>query len=212
MFEIEYKGANTVVLSTKNASIVTDPKLSLAGLKDASVKDAIELATEARFALASDDARLVIEGPGEYGVADFDIRGVAAQRHLDAESDPLASTMYRIETSELRVAVIGNIYEKLSEEQLEELGVIDVLIIPVGGGGYTLDAQGAATITRSIDPKVVVPIHYADDGVKYEVPQGSVDEFVKELGAIAEDVTGKYKLKGAGALPASLTIVKLARS
>jgi hypothetical protein len=96
MFEIEYKGANCVVISTKKASIVTDPKLSIVGLKDANVKDVIELATEARFALNSEDARLVIEGPGEYGVADFDIRGVAAQRHLDAESDPKVSTIYRV--------------------------------------------------------------------------------------------------------------------
>ena len=93
MFEVEYKGANCVVVSTKKASIVVDPKLSLVGLKDASVKDAIELATEARFAINSDDAKLVIEGPGEYGIADFDIKGVAAQRHLDTENDPKLSTM-----------------------------------------------------------------------------------------------------------------------
>ena len=118
MFEIEYKGANCVVISTKKASIVTDPKLSIVGLKDANVKDAIELATEARFAINSEDARLVIEGPGEYGIADFDIRGVSAQRHLDAETEPKVSTMYRIETSEIRAVVIGNIYEKLTEEDL----------------------------------------------------------------------------------------------
>ena len=155
MFEVEYKGANCVVISSKKASVVIDPSLSVVGLKDASVKDAIELATEARFALNSPDARLVIEGPGEYGVADFDITGIAAQRHLDTETDPKASTIYRIETGDIRTAVLGNIYEKLSEEQLEEIGIIDVLIIPVGGSGYTLDATGAATITRQIEPKLL---------------------------------------------------------
>src|SRR6218665_2550595 len=99
MFEVEYKGGNCVVISSKKASVVVDPKLSLVGLKDANVKDAIELATEARFAINSEDAKLVIEGPGEYGIADFDIKGVAAQRHLDAESEPKISTMYRIETT-----------------------------------------------------------------------------------------------------------------
>ena len=212
MFDIEYKGGNGVVLSTKKASIVVDPKLSLIGLKDLSVKDAIELATEERFAVNSEDAKLVIEGPGEYGIADFDIRGIAAQRHLDAETDPKRSTMYRIEAGEIRVALIGNVFEKLKEDQLEDLGVVDVLIIPVGGNGYTLDAEGAAALVRSIDPKAVVPVHYDDSALKYEVPQGDVEEFVKALGVPTEDVTGKYKLKNASALPPTLTVIKLARS
>jgi len=211
MFEVEYKGANCVVVSSKKSSIVVDPKLSLVGLKDASVKDAIELATEARFAINSDDAKLVIEGPGEYGIADFDIKGIAAQRHLDTENDPKASTIYRIETNEVRAVVLGNVYEKLSEDQLEEIGVVDVVIIPVGGNGYTLDATGAATIIRQIEPKIVVPIHYADSNINYEVAQGELETFTGELGAPVEEAP-KLRLKSASALPAALTVFKLARS
>jgi hypothetical protein len=211
MFELEYKGANTVVISTKKGIIVTDPKLSLVGLKDANVKDAIELSTEARFALNSEAARLSIEGPGEYGIADFDIHGIAAQRHLDSESDPKIATIYRIEAGEIRVALLGNIYEKLSESQLEEIGVIDILIVPVGGSGYTLDATGAANVARQIDPKIVVPVHYADPVVKYEVPQGDFETFAKELGGTVEEAP-KLKLKQISALPETLTIYKLTRS
>ena len=210
MFEVEYKGANTVVISTKKSTLVTDPKLSLVGLKDASTKDAVELATEARFALNNEAARLNIEGPGEYGVGEFDIKGISAQRHLDSESDPLLSTMYRVEVNDIRVAILGNIYEKLSDTQLEELGLIDVLIIPVGGNGYTLDATGAANLTRKIDPKVVIPVHFAENDLKYEVAQESLDIFVKELGAPVEELP-KYKLKQSTLLPPALTIVHLTR-
>lgn len=211
MFEIEYKGAGSVIISTKKSTLVTDPKLSLVGLKDVSTKDAVELATEARFALNSDVARLNIEGPGEYGVAEFDIRGIAAQRHLDSESDPMISTIYRVEVNETRIAIIGNIYEKLSEAQLEDLGLIDILIIPVGGNGYTLDATGAATLTRAIDPKVVIPVHYADSGITYEVPQDTLETFTKELGSPVEQVP-KFKLKQSAPLPAVMTTVVLERA
>jgi len=211
MFEIEYKGANSVIISTKKSTLVTDPKLSLVGLKDVSTKDVVELATEARFALNSDAARLNIESPGEYGVGEFDIKGIAAQRHLDSESEPFASTIYRIELNDVRIAVVGNIYEKLSEAQLEEIGLIDILILPVGGNGYTLDATGAANLTRSIDPKIVIPIHYADSGIKYEVQQDSLETFTKELGAPVEE-TAKYKLKQAALLPLNLTTVVLTRA
>jgi len=210
MFDIEYKGANGVIISTKKSTLVVDPKLSVAGLKDLSTKDAVELATEARFAINSDAARLNIEGPGEYGVGEFDIKGIAAQRHLDSASDPLISTIYRVELGDVRIAIVGNIYEKLSETQLEEIGLIDILILPVGGNGYTLDATGAAGLTRSIDPKVVIPVHYADSGINYEVAQDTLETFTKELGAPVEELP-KFKLKQAALLPPVLTTIVLTR-
>lgn len=210
MFEIEYKGGNTVVITTKNAKIITDPKLSLVGLKDSAVKDVIELVTEERFAVNNPEARLMIDGPGDYGVAELDIHGVAARRHIDTETEGMASTIYRIEVGDARVGVLGNISEKLSEEQLEELGVIDVLVIPVGGGGYTLDATAATNLVRHIDPKVVIPIHYKDSNLKYEVPQDDLSVFIKELGAPVETVN-KYKFKpGVGVT--QLTVVEVTRN
>ena len=211
MFEIEYKGGNTVVIATKKATLVTDPKQTLVGLKDYVVKEAIEVATEPRFALNGDTARLAIEGPGDYEVADFSIRGVSAQRHLDTESDEQIATVYRIEVGEARIALIGNISEKLSDDQLEALGVVDIAIIPVGGGGYTLDATAAANTIRQIDPKVVVPVHYADKALEYEVPQDDLRTFVSELGAPVETVP-KYKVKSAAAIPPTLTVVEITRS
>lgn len=211
MFEIEYKGANSVIITTKKAKLIVDPKLSVVGLKDISTKDAVEMATESRFATNNEDAILVIDSPGEYGVAGFDIHGIPTQRHLDRPDEPKLSTMYRVEIGDARVGIIGNIYEKLSDEQLEELGLLDLLIIPVGGNGYTLDAVGAAGLVRKIDPKVVVPVHYNDSAVKYEVPQGDLDLFIKELGAPVE-VVSKYKYKLAVGTVAALSVVQITRS
>lgn len=211
MFEIEYKGANSIIISTKKVKLVVDPKLSIVGLKDVSTKGAIELATEERFATNNPDANLLINGPGEYGIAGFDIRGIAARRHIDSETEGLLSTMYRVEIGEVRIGIIGNIDEKLSDEQLEELGVLDILIIPVGGGGYTLDATGAASLIRMIDPKIVIPVHYADKLLKYEVPQDELKLFITELGTPVETVP-KYKLKQLLIAPATLSVVEIIRN
>jgi len=211
MFEIEYKGGNGVVITTKKATAVIDPKLSEVGLKDLSVKDAVEIATEPRFALDSPNAQLCIEGPGDYGIGDFSIHGVAATRHIDTDKDEQIATVYRIEAGEVRIALVGNIAPKLTEQQLEELGVVDIAIIPVGGSGLTLDATSAASLVRQIDPKVVVPVHYADSALKYEIPQEPLETFVKELGAPVETV-GKYKVKGASSLPQVLTLIEVTRS
>jgi L-ascorbate metabolism protein UlaG (beta-lactamase superfamily) len=212
MFDIEYKGGNGVVITTRKAQLVIDPNLSVVGLKNASVKDAVELATEPRFAIDDESSKLQIEGPGEYEVSEASIKGVRAVRHIDTETDEPIGTMYRIELSDVRIAVLGNVSPKLSEEQLEDLGVVDILILPVGGGGYTLDATSAATVVRQVEPHVVIPVHYADSALKYEVPQDNVDVFTRELTAPVEDAGAKYKVKSATSIPQVLTVVKIDRS
>lgn len=211
MFDLEYKGGNGITITTKKSSIVIDPKLSLVGLKDLKVKDQIVLATEHRFRVADTDAQVVIDGPGEYEVGDFTIRGIAATRHIDTPDQEKLATVYRVECGEARLAILGNIDAKLSEEQYEQIGVVDILVLPVGGGGYTLDATSAAAIVRAIEPKVVVPVHYAGSGLSYEVPQDSLDTFVSELG-VQKETLPKLKVKSSSVLPATLTVMEVERS
>jgi len=135
---------------------------------DIEPKGMVALATEPRFEVRSETALLHIESPGEYEVSDFSVKGIPAQRHLDSEG--FGCTIYRVEVGDVRMAIIGNIDPKLSDEQLEAIGVVDVVIIPIGGGGYTLDATAAAHLVRQIDAKVIIPVHYADSGLKYEGP------------------------------------------
>lgn len=209
MTEITYRGANAVEISTKNTRLITDPRLSLVGLKDVSIQDAVVVVTEERFLPANTEkVRLVIEGPGEYEVGDFSVRGIAAERHIDAGDNN--ATIYRLEVEEFSIGVIGNVAPKLSEEQLENLGLLDILVVPIGGNGYTLDAAAATALVKQVEPKAVVPIHYADESLSYEVPQAELNEFIEELNAPTEQID-KLKLKTASALPSVLTVYELRR-
>lgn len=212
MFDIEYKGGNTVVIATKKVNIVFDPRRSLIGLKDITLKDGVQVATEERFALDEGLYRLSIEGPGEYEVADVSIHGVSAVRHIDDVAKTPDSTIYQLEIGGIRLAVIGNIGPRLSEEQMEAVGVVDIIVIPVGGGGYTLDATSAASLVRQLEPKAVIPVHYDEAGLSYEVPQDKLDVFTGELGAPIEQAGSKLKVKTASALPDVLTTVVIDRS
>lgn len=209
MFDIDYKGGNGLVISTKKMDLVIDPNLSVVGLKPLSVKDKVELVTEPRLAVNAADALLTIEGPGEYEIGDFSIHGIGARRHIDDKDAEKISTIYRIEIGDVRIALLGNIAPQLSEDQLEEIGVVDILVTPVGGNGLTLDATSAASIVRSIGPKVVIPVHFANDGLTYEVPQEGLDLFVKELAAPVESIADKYKIKNGSSLPLTLTVIEL---
>lgn len=212
MFEIEYKGANAVVFTTKKLRVVFDPNVEVAGGKNVPVGNDVEALTEDRFAVVDPTPRLIFNGPGEYEVGDVSLLGIPACRHIDAGSDVKKSTIYKITVGDVRGVVIGNIGEKLTDEQLEEISVVDFAILPVGGNGYTLDATGASMIARQLDAKVVIPIHYDDPTLQYEVLQAGLDEFVKAMSAPVVEAGQKWKLKKSADLPENLTIVQVSRS
>jgi L-ascorbate metabolism protein UlaG (beta-lactamase superfamily) len=188
---------------------VVDGAVSAVGLKDVKVKDAIYLATQDGFAPKVEDGML-IDGPGEYEVKDVSIKGIPAERMIDHDKSQKA-TIYRIATSQVSVVVLGHVAIPLSEQQLEDIGVVDIVIVPIGGNGYTFDAHQAVETIGQIGPKVVIPTHYEDGATKYEVPQMSLEAFVKELGATEHVTVAKYKIKN-GILPEVLTLVELTRS
>ncbi len=212
MFDITYRGGNCVVIAHKGLSLMVDPKLSLLGLKDLNVAESVVLVTEPRMIPeVVDSAYLVIDGPGEYEVGDFSIRGLAPNRHVDIGPGGSASTIYTVDIVGVRMAIIGNITDTLGEDQIEALGMVDIAILPIGGGGYTLDFLGASKIVHQIDPRVVIPVHYNDKSLNYEVLQAGADEFIAELGVPVEEVD-KFKFKSPSSLPDSLKIVKISRS
>ena len=212
MFDIEYKGANAIVFATKKVRVVFDPNLAVACAKNVSVKDSIEVVTEDRFAVTDSAPRLLLNSPGEYEVGDVAISGIPARRHIDTDADGEKSTIYKISVGDVRGVVIGNIQPKLSDDQLEDIGVVDFAIIPVGGSGYTLDAVSASSMARQLDPKVVIPVHYADSSINYEVPQAGVEDFMKELNANVVEAGLKWRLKKPADLPDNLTVVQISKT
>jgi len=191
--EFQYYGGNCVRITTKNASFVVDDNLASLGAKSVTKPDDVAL-----FTMQPDtqpEARLVVSDPGEYEVSEVSIFGVAARGHMQEKDEAASATMYKLQYEDTRVAIVGHVHPDLSEDQLEELGVIDILIVPVGGGGYTLDATGAAQLIKKIEPKLVIPTHYAEKGLNYEVPQASLEEAIKNLGMEPRETLGKFKPK-----------------
>lgn len=212
MLEIEYKGGNSVIIATKDMQLWVDANVASLGLKMGKFGNVVFLATESRFLPDVESTALLLEGPGEYEVGPFAITGLSARRHIDTEAEHNQSAVYHIDVNDIRIGVVGNVAAPLSEEQLETIGIVEILILPVGGNGYTLDAKSAASVVAQVEPKIVIPVHYADAAVNYEVPQDSVDDFVAELGAPVEYADTRFKLKSLAAIPAALTTVIISRS
>lgn len=188
--EIQYHGANCIRVSTKKASIVIDDKSGTATKNG----DIVIFTDSQNLKKPKQDVKTIIEQPGEYEVSDTSIQGVAARAHMD-EPGTKQATMFKIIGDDIRLVAVGHVYPELNDEQLEALGTVDVLVIPVGGHGYTLDALGALKLIKKIEPKIIIPTHYADKTIKYEVPQSDLAEALKELSMEPKETVPKLKLK-----------------
>src|SRR3989344_2394671 len=202
--EIQFYGANCVRLTTKKAVIIVDDLTgSLAKSGDIALFTGKQITHKA-------DVKITIEQPGEYEVSDTSIQGVAARAHMD-EPGVQTSTMFKSIGEDIRVAVLGHVYPELNDEQLEALGTIDVLIIPVGGSGYTLDAIGALKLIKKIEPKIIIPTHYADKAIKYEVPQAALEDVLKDISMEPKETVPKLKLKSTELLGENSQLIVLER-
>jgi L-ascorbate metabolism protein UlaG (beta-lactamase superfamily) len=190
--ELQYFGANCLRISTKKIHIVIDDNLSKLGLKTVTKPTDIALRTSKE--VPDHEARFKIDMPGEYETAGVVVHGIAARAHMDEEGG-ISATIFTIEADGTRIAILGHIYPELSEDQLEQIGMIDVLVAPVGGHGYTMDGVGVLNIIKEIEPKVVIPTHYADKAIQYEVPQAELADALKVLGMESPETLDKYKFK-----------------
>ena len=192
--DIQFYGANCITITHKGVRLVIDDNLAELGGKSIIKGDDVVLYT-GPHADSAPEGRLMFDSPGEYEVADISIVGIPERLHIDA--DGLRSTMFKIITTDISVLVVGHVYPNVNEDQLERIGLIDVMIVPVGGSGYTLDPLGALKLIKEVEPKLIIPTHYAISGINYEVPQTDLPTALKELGMESREQAGKLKLKPA---------------
>ncbi len=191
--EVQFFGANCIKINSKKFSVVIDDNLLKLGLKPITKKDDISLRTSQELIPAPGEVKFSADMPGEYEISGAIIHGVAARSHMDEEGKSSA-TIYTIEAEDTKIAVIGHIYPELSEEQLESIGMVDAAIVPVGGNGYTLDGAGALKVIKKIEPKIVIPTHFADKAINYEVPQAALTDALKGLAMEPSETVAKLKV------------------
>jgi len=198
--DLQFHGANCLTITTKQVRLVVDDNLAELGAKSLIKADDIAIFT-GPHGQPNIEPKLVIDGPGEYEIANISVEGMSARAHVDEDGQKNAM-LYKITVDDVQVVVTGHIYPELSEAELETIGTVDVLFIPVGGNGYTLDATGALKLIKKIEPKLVIPTHYADKSLKFPVPQADLAEALKTLTMEPKETVSKLKIK-----PADLTDV-----
>lgn len=120
-----------------------------------------------------------IIGPGEYEAKGILISGVQTYHDKQNGAERGKNTIYHLSFEGLNIVHLGDLGHKLTEEQVQEIGNTDILMIPVGGV-YTIDGKEATEVVAQLEPQIVIPMHYALPGLKFEL--APVDVFLKEQG------------------------------
>jgi L-ascorbate metabolism protein UlaG (beta-lactamase superfamily) len=190
--DLQFHGANCISLTHKGTRVIIDDNLAALGAKSVLRPEDVALYTGPHEGNGS--GRITFDGPGEYEVSDISIIGVAAQGHTD-EANQKSGTIFKLIAGDVSVLVAGHINPELSEKQMETIGMVDLMFVPVGGHGYTVDPIGALKLIKEVEPKLVVPTHYDDKSLKFPVPQQELGVALKELAMEPKETVSKLKLK-----------------
>lgn len=195
--QINWYGEGCFKIVENGVTITTDPVESFTGLSaprfktDVVIKTIMDpLTPEDPKPIAKDEdaESVLIAGPGEYEVKGIQITGWPLMK--SSGKDTLRS-IFRIKTDDLTVGILGHLAEFNEPEILEELGDVDILIIP-GGGEPFIKQEAAAKLVRQIEPRVVIPSFFKVTGLKRKSEDAA--DFLKELGLKAEP-TEKFSAK-----------------
>ncbi len=182
--DITWFGRNCFRITERgHTSVVTDPHKPARGAPELKLRaDLVTVSHEmSRHSVDQvKDHDYVISGPGEYEVGDLFVTGIQLHIH-DAEKDRVLDNIaYFFEfANDLSVLHLGKLREAPDQSIIEQLGEVNVLLIPVNGGGDLPNEQLAELISL-IEPNLVIPMHQSKNGS----PGGAaiVDGFLKALG------------------------------
>ena len=135
----------------------------------------------------------IIDGPGEYEVKGVFVQGIPSFHDDKEGKEKGQNTIYVFEAEEMRFCHLGDLGQKLlTDEQLEKIDKVDVLMIPVGGE-FTIDSSSAQKIISQIEPKIIIPMHYALPKLKMKLDE--VSKFLKGMGKNSVTPQEKFVVK-----------------
>jgi L-ascorbate metabolism protein UlaG (beta-lactamase superfamily) len=184
---IQWLGQSCFKISTKNTqgefTIINDPYQDSVGLKMSKLQADIVTVSTNQDGHNNVDAikgdPFIITNPGEYEIKGVFIYGVPAL--MVKEKNKL--TIFKVICEDISIAHLSDLSQPLDNEQIEKLGNVDILLIPVGGKN-SLDGKKAGEVISQLDPRLVIPMNYKVDGQKTDL--NTADDFLKSCGLKSE--------------------------
>ncbi len=148
-----------------------------------------------------------ITGPGEYEIGGVFITGVRINGRKSKQGDEdIRNTVYVIDYNGIKVAHLGELQNVPSQTEVEGLGEVNVVLVPIGGQ-TSLNAAKAAEVISLLEPSIVIPMHYGmtDSLIKLD----PLSKFLKEMGLTEVETEETVKLSSVNVLPEETQVMVL---
>jgi L-ascorbate metabolism protein UlaG (beta-lactamase superfamily) len=179
--QISYFGLSAFKITSKDHTTILDPFSKESGLIPPRGSADLILLSQPEKELYSytqglaAENQFIVNGPGEYDVKDHAITGVAVRNSKNE-----VITIYLITVEDIRILNLAHIPRlALSQDELDDIGEVDILLIPVGGDDV-IDYEDAVKTVNLIEPKIVIPSHYQIKGL--DVKAFPAEKFLREMG------------------------------
>lgn len=181
---LTWHGQSCFKITGKDVTLVTDPFDAKIGLKPPRTEADIVTVTHGHYdhnnISAIKGEPTIIDGPGEYSIKGVEIKGIASYHDKNEGKERGANTIYTLEIDDIKICHLGDLGQILSDEQVEKIGNVDILLVPIGGV-YTIDTDAAIEVVNQIEPRIVIPMHYKVPGLNVNLDK--MDKFTQEMGA-----------------------------
>jgi L-ascorbate metabolism protein UlaG (beta-lactamase superfamily) len=198
--QIIYHGLSCFKIQGREAILITDPYDNRYGLKLPRLKaDIVTIShdhpdhnnVKAIKSLEEKTGQpFIISGPGEYETKGVSIIGIPSYHDSKEGRERGSNVIYLITLDDLRICHLGDLGHILTDETLDLLGQVEILLIPVGGI-FTLGTKEVGEVISQIEPRIVIPMHYKLPGLTLKLDP--IGKFLKEIG-LKEEKTDKLKI------------------
>jgi len=198
--EIVWYGLSCFRLTERGlATVVTDPYEPTLGMPTLKLKaDIVTVSHDApghNYLKAVKGERRAITGPGEYEIGGVFVTGIRMEPRDSKKNGSKSNTLYVFDFEGLAVAHLGDLAYVPTQSQIEDLGAVDIALVPVGGGG-ALGASEAAEVVSLIEPSIVVPMYFKTG--KEDLKLTPVARFLSEMGISKADAVPVLKATKSG--------------
>jgi len=192
--QITYHGHSCFKLKGEMGSVVTDPfddkavGITLphlnAEIVTISHNHADHNAKEKVKGTSKREKPFIIDFPGEYEVGGISVFGIKTFHYQVEGAERGINLVFKFLIDGLSICHLGDLAHQLDEKQLDAIGMIDVLFLPVGGP-FSLMNDEAIKVANAISPSILIPMHYNDGSYPSDTKFKPLDQFLRSFGATA---------------------------
>jgi L-ascorbate metabolism protein UlaG (beta-lactamase superfamily) len=210
--KVKWLGHSCFLITSKDGTrVITDPYAVGGGLNYSPIKETADVVVVSHGhgdhsnVSAVQGKPEVVKGSGIKTAKSIQFKGIAAYHDASQGTQRGPNTISCFTVDDIKLCHLGDLGHMLSPEQVNEIGAVDILFVPVGGF-VTTDASVASQICNQLKPKVVIPMHFKTPRCAY--PIAGVEDFLRGKKDVRRVGRSEVELEQ-GKLPPDTEIVLL---